>query len=136
MAEALDVRIGFTPDDAEVSRLHQLAFESSDDGVDPWTARLRQHSLTWVGAFDQGALVAFVHVCWDGGCHGFILDTMVHPGHRRQGLGRTVVAAAVQASTAAGCEWLHVDYEPHLADFYLKACGFRSTEAGLLRLAP
>jgi hypothetical protein len=31
-------------------------------------------------------------------------------------------------------QWLHVDYEPHLAPFY-RALGFRHTEAGLLRLA-
>lgn len=34
----------------------------------------------------------------------------------------------------AGCEWLHVDYEPHLAHFYLNKCGFRPARAGLMRL--
>ena len=32
-----------------------------------------------------------------------------------------------------GAAWMHVDYEPHLDGFY-KACGFRSTQAGLVRL--
>jgi len=26
-----------------------------------------------------------------------------------------------------------VDFEPHLAEFYLRTCGFTSTSAGLLR---
>jgi hypothetical protein len=31
-------------------------------------------------------------------------------------------------------EWLHVDYEPHLARFY-EECGFRHTEGGIIYLA-
>lgn len=29
----------------------------------------------------------------------------------------------------------HVDYEPHLDGFYRSACGFRATDAGLLKLS-
>jgi hypothetical protein len=39
------------------------------------------------------------------------------------------------AARAAGCEWLHVDFGEHLAAFYVGACGFRPTPAGLIRLA-
>ncbi len=134
MLERVEVRVGFAPDDEAISRLHRLAFGLTDEGVDPWAERLKRHSVTWVGAFHDDVLVAFVHVCWDGGSHGFLLDTVVHPAHQRQGLGQAVVTAAAQAATRAGCEWLHVDYEPHLAHFYRDACGFRSTEAGLIRL--
>ena len=35
---------------------------------------------------------------------------------------------------AAGCEWLHVDFDPELAPFYLGACGFERTDAGLIHL--
>jgi hypothetical protein len=34
----------------------------------------------------------------------------------------------------AGCEWLFVDFEPHLETFYLESCGFRPTLAGLVHL--
>ena len=34
----------------------------------------------------------------------------------------------------ARCEWLHVDFEDDLRSFYFDACGFISTNAGLLRL--
>ena len=46
----------------------------------------------------------------------------------------TPAPAAVRAAADAGCEWLHVDYEPHLTTFYLYACGFTPTDAGLLKL--
>ena len=37
-------------------------------------------------------------------------------------------------SAAAGCQWLHVDFEKRLRGFYLETCGFTSTTAGLIRL--
>lgn len=135
MGEAPRVRSDFEPDDVALSRLHALAFGSTTFTVAPWGKRLRHHSLTWAGAFAGDELVAFVHVVWDGGVHGFLLDTVVHPSHQRQGLGRAVVAAAVRRARSAGCEWLHVDYESHLEAFYRDACGFRPTAAGLLRLS-
>jgi len=102
--------------------------------VRPWAARLERYSLTWVGAFEQEVLVGFVHVSWDGGSHAFLLDTAVHPAHQRLGIGAAVVRTAASQAAQAGCEWLHVDYEPQLAGFYRGACGFTHTEAGLLRL--
>ncbi|MCK9795140.1 hypothetical protein M1843_15425 [Isoptericola sp. 4D.3] len=33
-----------------------------------------------------------------------------------------------------GCVWLHVDFEADRAQFYLDACGFRRTAAGLMQL--
>jgi hypothetical protein len=35
---------------------------------------------------------------------------------------------------AAGCEWLHVDFDDDLRGFYFDACGFVPTNAGLLSL--
>jgi len=77
--------------------------------------------------------VGFVHACWDGGVHAFLLDTVVDPDHQRRGIGALIVNRLISEVRAAKCDWLHVDYEPHLDDFY-RACGFRSTYAGLMRL--
>jgi ribosomal protein S18 acetylase RimI-like enzyme len=132
-ADGLELRIRFAVDDGELSRLHAHAFEGPVQ-VQPWAARLGRHALTWVGAFSNDQLIGFVQVLWDGGAHAFLLDAAVHPAHSRQGIGRRLVLTAAEQAKAAGCEWLHVDYEPHLADFYLGACGFVPTEAGLLKL--
>jgi len=100
-----------------------------------WWDRIRPHSLGWVSARDgDGTLVGFVNVAWDGGDHAFLLDTKTRPSHQRRGVGTELVRRAAVAAAAAGCEWLHVDHEPHLDAFYLDACGFRPTAAGLLRL--
>jgi GNAT superfamily N-acetyltransferase len=129
----VELRVRFPVDDAELSTLHAFAFESPVE-VQPWAARLSRHALTWVGAFSNDQLVGFVQVCWDGGAHAFVLDTAVHPDHGRHGIGSRLVAAAAEEARAAGCEWLHVDYEAHLGDFYVKSCGFTPTEAALLKL--
>ena len=81
-----------------------------------------------------GRLVGFVNVAWDGGVHAFLLDTMVAASERRQGHATALVAEAVRRASATGCQWLHVDFEPHLQDFYLDACGFKATAAGLIWL--
>jgi len=73
-------------------------------------------------------------VAWDGGSHAFILDTLVAGEARRRGIGARLVAVAAEHARAAGCEWLHVDFEDHLRGFYLGACGFAPTNAGLIEL--
>jgi GNAT superfamily N-acetyltransferase len=90
-------------------------------------------SLGHVGAYDRARLIGFVNITWDGGVHAFILDTRVHPDYRRQGIATKLVMRGISLARERGAHWLHVDFEPHLSEFY-RRCGFRHTEAGLLRL--
>ncbi|NKY44631.1 GNAT family N-acetyltransferase [Nocardia cerradoensis] len=128
-----DLRIRFAVDDEALSRLHADAF-GGDRTVVPWQARLERHSRSWVGAFAGERLVGFVHAVWDGGNHAFLLDTAVAPDLRRQRIGSALVQTLADDLRELGIEWLHVDFEPHLHSFYRDACGFRATDAGLLRL--
>ena len=127
------LRVRFDVDDAALTRLHAHAFGEPPGGVQPWAARLERHAVTWVGAFQGDELIGFVHACGDGGTHAFVLDTVVDPAHRGRGTGRRLVERLTAEVRSAGCTWLHVDFEPHLDGFY-RACGFRPTAAGLLRL--
>lgn len=99
-----------------------------------WWDRIRPHSFGWVTARAGGELVGFVNVVTDGGDHAFLIDTKTHRAHQRRGIGTALVALAVEYARDAGCEWLHVDFARELAPFYLGACGFTPTDAGLLRL--
>ena len=92
-------------------------------------------SLACVCAYASEQLIGFVNLAWDGGVHAFILDTTVHPHWQRRGIGQMLVERAVAVARERGMEWVHVDFEPHLLPFY-RQCGFRHTEAGLLRLEP
>ena len=87
-----------------------------------------------VCARDGAELVGFVNVAWDGGVHAFVLDTVVARRCRGTGAGTALVRAAAEGSRAAGCRWLHVDFEEHLRAFYFDACGFKGTAAGLIAL--
>jgi GNAT superfamily N-acetyltransferase len=131
MADVYEWRGRFSDDECEA--LHAEAFDHRPEAGD-WEARLDQHSLGWVCARRSGQLVGFVNVAWDGSTHAFIVDTMVARPLRRQGVGTELVAVAVREAKAAGCEWLHVDFEDDLRRFYFDSCGFLSTTAGLMRL--
>ena len=118
--------------DAELVDLTQSHGGQAELG---WWDRVRPHSLGWVTArTEANELVGFVNVAWDGGDHAFLIDTKTRPTHQRQGLGVVVVARAIAEAQAAGCEWLFVDFEPALMPFYIEACGFRRTPAGLVHL--
>lgn len=131
----LELRVRFMVDDACLSDLHARAFGYECSQLTPWADRLERHSLTWIGGFVDDELAGFVHACWDGGSHAFLLDTIVDPKQQRRGVGRRLVLCLVNEVRAAGCEWLHVDYEPHLDAFYRESCGFGRTRAGLVRLS-
>jgi GNAT superfamily N-acetyltransferase len=118
---------------AELNALHAEGFDHKvlDDD---WVAQVSQHSLGWVCARDGEGLVGFVNVPWDGGVHAFVLDTLVTERAQHHGVGTRLVAIAAEEAKAAGCEWLHVDFEDHLRPFYFGSCGFTPTNAGLIPL--
>jgi GNAT superfamily N-acetyltransferase len=122
----------------EVTDAELVALTRSHGGrTEPgWWDRIRAHSLGWVtGRGADGALVGFVNVAWDGGDHAFLIDTKVRPDHQRRGVGTELVRTAASHARAAGCEWMEVDFDEGLGPFYLDACGFVPTPAGLLHLS-
>ena len=118
---------------AAVNALHAEGFDHRVLDDDWWT-QVNRHSLGWVCATRGSDLVGFVNVAWDGAIHAFILDTLVAASARRQGVGARLIAHAVDHARAAGCEWLHVDFDDHLKPFYFDTCGFTPTNAGLIAL--
>jgi GNAT superfamily N-acetyltransferase len=118
---------------SEVNLLHAECFGHRLFEDDWWT-QVNRFSLGWVCLRQSTKLIGFVNVAWDGGVHAFVLDTMITTASRRQGLATDLIREAVERAREAGCEWLHVDFDPHLRSFYFDACGFRPTNAGLIPL--
>jgi GNAT superfamily N-acetyltransferase len=135
LTESFEWRGAF--ESAEISLLHADAFGSTSHAAPEtdWRSIVRAHSLGWVTARDEDRrLIGFVNVIWDGGAHAWLQDVMVSSSARHHGVGTRLVAMARGASTRAGCAWLHVDFAEDLGPFYLSACGFHPTAAGLILL--
>lgn len=121
----------------EVNALHAEAFGTRVYSVEEWDwkALANRHSLGWVVARDDdSALIGFVNILWDGLVHAWVQDTMVAVAARHQSIGTRLITEAQKGAKAAGCEWLHVDFDDDLGRFYFRACGFTPTHAGLMPL--
>ena len=120
----------------EVNALHAEAFNTRvfEGSGWNWVELVHSNSLGWVVAREGAELVGFVNVLWDGLVHAWLQDTMVAAKARGRGIGTRLVTWARDGAKGAGCEYLHVDFEDHLRPFYIGACGFVPTNAGLLLL--
>jgi GNAT superfamily N-acetyltransferase len=126
-----EYRVNPTVSNDELNELFDASWPGARQGRD--FRSVLDHSLAYICAYKNGRLVGFVNLVWDGGIHGFILDTTVVPEHRRRGIGSTLLQRVAEVARMKGIKWLHVDFIPELTPFYRKA-GFRSTEAGLLNI--
>ena len=115
------------------AELAPLLEEEWGEGAARGYGRALERSLTRVGAFQDGTLVGFVNVAWDGNLHAFIVDAIVRENLRGRGIGLELVRHAIAAAREAGVRWVHADYEPHLDSFWAKA-GFLPTRARVLHL--
>jgi len=98
--------------------------------VPGWWDTIRPHSFGWVTARTaDDVVVGFVNIVTDGGDHAFLIDTKTRGAFQRRGIATRVVAFAAEHARDAGCEWLHVDFEDHLRDFYFEIGDSRSRGA-------
>jgi GNAT superfamily N-acetyltransferase len=118
------------PSDAELAQLWLSAWGSPGP---PTFTNILSRSLAHVCAYEDGLLVGYVNLAWDGGAHAFVLDTCVHRQWQRRGIGTELVLTAIGVARDRGATWLHVDFEEQLRSFY-RGCGFRDSGAGVLAL--
>lgn len=60
-------------------------------------------SALYLRFFDE-ELIGYVTVAWDGGKHGFLLDTTVHKNFQHQGIGTKLVKKAIKSSQEFGLQ--------------------------------
>ena len=127
----MEFRSDYRPTNDELNALNDASWEHEHSEQD-YTAIL-ERSLGHICAFEGEEMVGFVNIAWDGGIHAFILDTCVAPRFRNRGIASQMVEMSVEIARERGSKWLHVDFEPHLEQFY-EQCGFGQTKAGLIDL--
>src|SRR5207248_1512796 len=99
-------------DNDACNRIHAAAFGHRVLRWD-WSRQFHQHSVSWVSAVDEGEMVGFVNLAWDGGVHAFLLDTAVVPLRQGQGIGSRLVEVLLDDGVKrAPLEWIHVDSSP------------------------
>jgi GNAT superfamily N-acetyltransferase len=128
LTETVEYRHRSLLDHEELQRLFELAGGARKIDFHPVLDR----SFMWIAAYAGSTLIGFVNVAWDGGVHFFLLDTTVHPDWQRRGVGTRLVREAIAACQGAG-EWMHVDFDDELTEFY-RRCGFSESLAGVLAL--
>jgi GNAT superfamily N-acetyltransferase len=120
--------------------------ELSDDRArEIWADLLsRQGVDVFVRVFDSTivatcTLVTVPNLMRGGRSHALIENVVTHRGFRRQGHGRTCVAAALDAAWSQGCHHVMLltgRKDPVVLRFY-ESCGFRAgVKAGLVALPP
>jgi GNAT superfamily N-acetyltransferase len=129
--DEIEYRVNRTVSNDELNELFEVSWPGTKQRKD--FRPILDRSLVYICAYKNGRLVGFVNLVWDGGIHGFILDTTVIPEHRRKGIGLELLQRVADVAREKGIKWLHVDFIPELKPFYRKA-GYRSTEAGLLNI--
>lgn len=102
-----------------------------DRAEEDYPAALKGYWAT-VGGFDSiGTLVAWCAILSDGVRHAVLLDVIVHPSYQRKGLGRRLVAQAVEHIRFHGITIIHVDFLAEKATFY-ERCGFQIGLGGII----
>ncbi len=88
-----------------------------------------------VGGFDAAnKLVAWCAVLSDGVRHAVLLDVIVSPSFQNKGVGKALVATAIEHIKMHGITIIHVDFEPETTAFY-EACGFRVGLGGIIEIS-
>lgn len=128
--DAIDIRIDPFPGQRELADLWRATWEI--DGVADFQSVLTR-SLTHIGASLNDDLVGFANLAWDGGVHAFLADVCVRPDFRDHGIGQSLVDKAIAVARKRGIAKIHVDFDPHLREFYL-SCGFVPREGGVLTI--
>jgi ribosomal protein S18 acetylase RimI-like enzyme len=101
-----------------------------DRADEDYPAALKGYWST-IGGFDgTGTLVAWSAIVSDGVRHAVLLDVIVHPSFQCQGIGRRLVAEAIEHIRAHGISIIHVDFLPEKAKFY-ERCGFKIGLGGI-----
>lgn len=84
-----------------------------------------------VGGFDaHDTLIAWCAILSDGVRHAVLLDVIVHPTYQKQGIGRALVAQAIEHIRAHHITIVHVDFLQEKAAFY-ERCGFEMGLGGI-----
>ena len=120
------VRYSITKDlpRAEVLTLYRAAGWFAQDDPAPQLDAMIANSFAVSAAFDPaGRLLGMARALSDGVSDAYILDVVVHPDHRRQGIGRRLVSTLADHLASFGIDWIVCIGVPGTDGLYRSAGG-------------
>lgn len=118
----------------ELHALYQAEWWSAGRTLDEVRTLLRHSDvIVALAEADSGRLAAFARVLTDRVCKALVLDVIVAPDCRGQGLGRRLMAALLAHPAVAGVRHVELYCRPGMAAFYAR-WGFRAAAGELLFL--
>jgi GNAT superfamily N-acetyltransferase len=130
-----DVQVSREPDDAWAARYHYRG----QDHLPPVARQVltSAEEQSFVSIRDSGTVLAIARLSVAGGWAG-LTAVEVHPGHRRQGLGVAITAAAAQEAARRGVSrlFLQVEVDNAPAQALYTGLGFRFSHRYHYRVAP
>jgi spermidine synthase len=109
---------------AEVLALYRAAGWFAQDDPAPQLDAMIANSFAVSAAFDPaGRLLGMARALSDGVSDAYILDVVVRPDHRRQGIGRRLVSALAEHLATFGIDWIVCIGVPGTESLYKSAGG-------------
>ena len=121
---------------AEVLALYRAAGWFAQDDPAPQLDAMIANSFAVSAAFDPaGRLLGMARALSDGVSDAYILDVVVRPDHRRQGIGRRLVSALAEHLATFGIDWIVCIGVPGTESLYKSAGGEPMTDHTPFRFA-
>ena len=107
---------------ADVLALYRVAGWFGPSDPPPELDAMIANSFAVSAAFDEaGRLVGMARALSDGVSDAYILDVVVDPAHRSQGVGRTIVSRLAEYLESFGIDWIVCIGVPGSETFYRAA---------------
>ena len=101
------------------------------DRMDGQYDQILPKSYAQFTATEDKRLVGFLNVISDGIGDALLVDLMIHPEARHQGLGKALVRFAIEHLLSDGIRCIQTVFNRELVSFY-QACGFDIIKAGII----
>ena len=124
-SQEISYRLFRDPPEAELVALYRSAGWIGPKDTQDRMRRLIQGSFLFCCAFDEtGHLIGSMRALSDGVSDAYLLDLVVDPAYRRQGIGREILHRLSGHLRSLGVDWIVLAGAPGTEKFY-RATGFR-----------
>ncbi len=118
----IEYRIVKSVPPADMERLYRAAGWLRPEDSPEILPEMARNSFAICGAFDGNTLVGMMRTLSDGLSDAYLLDLVVEPEYRGQGIGRAIVKTLNKHLQSLGLDWIVCIGVPGTETFY-KQCG-------------